>query len=156
MFRSRVCHFLLVYPALQLTLEEMHALVQGDPVDYIHSRWNALDSSQRAVFDALSYTELNLNPAGLHLVATARERRRPFAVFATNAVGAGTAHVGLFPRMARLNHACGASFNAVYAWQEEAGMLVVHAIRDIPKGTVSLSASRSTAPEPSLILRRDF
>jgi hypothetical protein len=62
------------------------------------------------------------------------------AIFQTNAVAAGNG-VGIFPRMARLNHGCSSAFNVVYTWQEQEGVLVVHALRDIQKGNVRCSLS---------------
>lgn len=60
------------------------------------------------------------------------------AIFQTNAVSAGQ-NVGIFPRMARLNHGCSSAFNVVYTWREdEGGYLIVHALKNIPKGRVSI------------------
>ncbi|KAF8827402.1 hypothetical protein HHX47_DHR4000378 [Lentinula edodes] len=58
------------------------------------------------------------------------------AIFQTNAVSTGVNSVGIFPRMARLNHGCSSAFNVVYTWREKEGMLMVHAIRDIQKGEI--------------------
>ncbi|KAF5362840.1 hypothetical protein D9758_007114 [Tetrapyrgos nigripes] len=55
------------------------------------------------------------------------------AIFQTNAVSAGN-DVGIFPRMARLNHGCSSAFNSVYMWREKEGVLAVHALKDIKKG----------------------
>lgn len=55
------------------------------------------------------------------------------AIFQTNAVAAGEG-VGIFPRMARLNHGCSRAFNVVYNWRENEGMLTVYALKDIKKG----------------------
>ena len=57
------------------------------------------------------------------------------AIFQTNAVSAGNG-VGIFPRMARLNHGCAGSFNSVYSWREKEQVLVVHALKNISKGQV--------------------
>lgn len=61
------------------------------------------------------------------------------AIFQTNAVAAG-ADVGLFPRMARLNHGCSRAFNVVYSWRDQEGVLVVYALRTIKKGAVGILA----------------
>lgn len=57
------------------------------------------------------------------------------AIFQTNAVSAGDG-VGIFPRMARLNHGCAGSFNSVYSWRDKEQVLVVHALKNISKGQV--------------------
>lgn len=60
------------------------------------------------------------------------------AIFTTNAVAAGDSEVGIFPRMARLNHGCSRAFNVVYSWRESEKTLVIFALRDIRKGDVFL------------------
>lgn len=57
------------------------------------------------------------------------------AIFTTNAVAAGE-EVGIFPRMARLNHGCSSAFNVVYSWRESEKALFLFALRDIRKGDV--------------------
>ncbi|KAH7870315.1 uncharacterized protein C8R40DRAFT_651344 [Lentinula edodes] len=66
------------------------------------------------------------------------------AIFQTNAVSTGVNSVGIFPRMARLNHGCSSAFNVVYTWREKEGMLMVHAIRDIQKGEELLTTYTDT------------
>ena len=46
--------------------------------------------------------------------------------------------IGIFPRMARLNHGCSHAFNSVYSWREDEGVLTVHALKDIAVGEVGL------------------
>lgn len=58
------------------------------------------------------------------------------AIFETNSVAAGNG-VGIFPRMARINHACAKAFNSVYSWREEEGALHIYALKPIAKGEVS-------------------
>ena len=60
------------------------------------------------------------------------------AIFQTNAVSAGEG-VGIFPRMARLNHGCSSAFNVVYSWRDANKFLIVHALKDIRKGQVRRS-----------------
>ncbi|KAG6903287.1 hypothetical protein C0995_000182 [Termitomyces sp. Mi166 len=55
------------------------------------------------------------------------------AIFQTNAVAAGKG-VGIFPRMARMNHGCSSAFNAVYTWRDKEEVIVVHALKKILKG----------------------
>lgn len=57
------------------------------------------------------------------------------AIFQTNAVAADSG-VGIFPRMARLNHGCSSAFNVVYTWREREGALAIHALKPIKKGQV--------------------
>jgi len=52
----------------------------------------------------------------------------------TNSITTSAGHVGIFPRTARLNHACLSSFNSIYSWREEEGVLVTHALRHIKEG----------------------
>lgn len=97
-----------------------------DPTTLIQSKVSALSAAGQASFYALSYAKPNTS-----------ETHIPFEIFQTNAISAGKAGTGLFPRTARLNHGCSKAFGAVYSWREEEGVLVVHAIRDIKKGKVS-------------------
>lgn len=57
------------------------------------------------------------------------------AIFETNAVASGE-NVGIFPRIARLNHGCSSAFNVVYSWREKEEALFLFALRDISKGDV--------------------
>ncbi|TFK40697.1 hypothetical protein BDQ12DRAFT_601150, partial [Crucibulum laeve] len=65
------------------------------------------------------------------------------AIFQTNAVSAGEG-VGIFPRMARLNHGCSSAFNVVYTWREREGALVIHALQSIRKGEELLTTYTNT------------
>ncbi|KAG6831657.1 hypothetical protein H0H87_004607 [Tephrocybe sp. NHM501043] len=65
------------------------------------------------------------------------------AIFQTNAVAVGDG-VGIFPRMARLNHGCSSAFNAVYTWRDKEGILVVHALKKILKGQEILTTYTNT------------
>ena len=91
---------------------------------------NKANAFDRKAFFNLSYVNFpkNLNPAD-HLDEVA------LAIFQTNAVAAGN-DVGIFPRMARLNHGCSSAFNVVYTWREVQNVLVVYALKDIRKGEV--------------------
>jgi hypothetical protein len=83
-------------------------------------------AQSRALF-SLSYVKAPPSPSTAELA---------LAIFETNAVAAGPNTVGLFPHMARLNHGCARSFNSVYSWREEEGVLVVHALKPIGEGEV--------------------
>lgn len=60
------------------------------------------------------------------------------AVFQTNSISAADDGAGIFPQTARLNHGCSKAFNSVYNWRSSEAALVVHALKDIKKGEVSL------------------
>ena len=60
---------------------------------------------------------------------------RALSIFQTNAIAAGD-QVGIFPHTARLNHGCSRAFNAVYSWREHEGVVVVHALKPVKKGSV--------------------
>ncbi|KIL67916.1 hypothetical protein M378DRAFT_177150 [Amanita muscaria Koide BX008] len=102
----------------------------SSPSQLIWASVQELDQSARKAFMNLSYVNLpkeadpQMHPEEVAL-----------AIFQTNAVSAGDA-VGIFPRMARLNHGCAASFNSMYTWREDEGVLVVHALKNISKGQV--------------------
>lgn len=71
------------------------------------------------------------------------------AIFQTNAVAAGPGGVGIFPQMARMNHGCSSAFNAVYTWRDKEQILVVHALKNIPKGEEILTTYTDTKrPRP--------
>ncbi|KAJ7075835.1 hypothetical protein B0H15DRAFT_791339 [Mycena belliarum] len=65
------------------------------------------------------------------------------AIFQTNAVKAGDG-VGIFPRMARINHGCSSAFNVVYTWREREHALFVHALKNIRKGQELLTTYTDT------------
>lgn len=91
-----------------------------------------LSPPERNAFYSLSHVHLSADlPPDEHAA------RLPLAIFQTNAVSAG-AKVGLFPRMARLNHGCSSAFNTVYSWREKEGVLVVYAIKPIKAGEACL------------------
>jgi hypothetical protein len=46
--------------------------------------------------------------------------------------------------MARLNHGCSAAINAVYSWREDEQVLVVHALKPIPRGRELLTTYMDT------------
>jgi len=68
----------------------------------------------------------------------------PLSIFQTNAINAGEDGIGIFPRTARLNHACSSAFNMVYSWRPRERVLVVHAIRAVEKGQELLTTYTDT------------
>ena len=113
-----------------------HSLLQAhaSPEDLITSRIQTLTPAQRSMFLNLSYVMPGVDISTVRLT----ERTFSLAIFQTNAIAAGS-DVGIFPKVARLNHGCSAAFNAVYSWRDKAGQLVVHAIKHIHAGEVHLS-----------------
>lgn len=94
---------------------------------------SALANSSRAGQDAffnLSYVNFPK-----HLDPRKHHDEVALAIFQTNAVAAGE-KVGIFPRMARLNHGCAAAFNVVYNWRESEKALFIRAIKSIRNGEV--------------------
>lgn len=106
-------------------------LVTTSPTALITRHLSLLTPYEHAQFYNLSYVNFppDLDPENDFAELA-------LAIFQTNAVSTGVNSVGIFPRMARLNHGCSSAFNVVYTWREKEGMLMVHAIRDIQKGEV--------------------
>ncbi|CDO76092.1 hypothetical protein BN946_scf184649.g18 [Trametes cinnabarina] len=96
---------------------------------------------QRAAFYNLSYVNL---PTGLTPDSDAYNEQLALAIFQTNAVAAGRQGVGIFPRMARLNHGCSRAFDVVYTWRDDEGALVVHALKPIRAGEELLTTYTNT------------
>ena len=113
-----------------------HSAVSTSPSQLIWELVQQLSPDQVASFHNLSHVNLpeNLPPDSEEFL-----KELQLAIFETNAVAAGS-NVGLFPRMARLNHGCSGAFNSVYSWREREGVLVVHALKDIKKGDELLTA----------------
>ena len=93
-----------------------------------------LSPRQRASYYNLSYVNF---PTGIPPDTDAFNEELALAIFQTNAVSAGSQGVGIFPRMARLNHGCSSAFNVIYTWRDGEGVLVVHALKPIKQGEVS-------------------
>ena len=106
-------------------------ILASNPKGVIAEGLRAATPEGRAAFFNLSYVGLpdDFDP-------TSDPNAHALAIFQTNAVAAGDM-VGIFPRMARLNHGCVCAFNSVYSWREREGALVVHALKPIAKGEVS-------------------
>ncbi|RDB17815.1 SET domain-containing protein 5 [Hypsizygus marmoreus] len=102
--------------------------ISTSPIALIAKLLREADASGRQAFLDLSYVNFpeDVDPEE-HPDSVA------LAIFETNAVAAGDG-VGIFPRMARLNHGCSSAFNVVYNWRDKEGVLVVHALKSIKKG----------------------
>jgi len=66
-------------------------------------------------------------------------KHQALAIVETNAAVIADG-IGIFPRMARLNHGCSSAFNAVYTWRETEGVLLIHALKSIARGSEVLTA----------------
>jgi hypothetical protein len=108
-------------------VEHRTILLATSPQKIIQQALENLNSTQRQVFFNLSYVGAPSSP---------NEGDIALAIVETNAVGTGERRCGVFPRMARLNHGCGRSFNTVYSWREEESVLFVHALKPIKEGEV--------------------
>ncbi|KAG7088604.1 hypothetical protein E1B28_012578 [Marasmius oreades] len=120
--------------------------ISVSPSSLIHSNLQRVDPRDRPAFFNLSY--VNLPP---EVDPEEDEAEVALAIFQTNAVAAGGG-VGIFPRMARLNHGCSSAFNVVYTWREREGALVVHALKGVKKGQ-ELLTTYSTMRQPRAIRR---
>ncbi|KAH8818897.1 hypothetical protein DL96DRAFT_1715173 [Flagelloscypha sp. PMI_526] len=107
------------------------ATLSVTPQEYLAEILPTLSQSKYDAFFNLSYHSLPehiTNPSE-------HPDELALAIIQTNGVAAGHSTVGVFPRMARINHACAGSFNAVYNWRDDEGLLVVHAFKPIPAGS---------------------
>jgi hypothetical protein len=110
-------------------------LATSSPSELVGTSVAQLIRKEQEAFFNLSYVNFPK-----HLEPDKHRNEVALAIFETNAVAAGD-HVGIFPRMARLNHGCSSAFNAVYSWREKEKTLYVHALRGISQGEVgNLSA----------------
>ncbi|THV04461.1 SET domain-containing protein [Dendrothele bispora CBS 962.96] len=130
--------------------------ISVSPTTLIAQNLLRLTPYQRSAFLNLSYVNLppHVDPdSGLEKDLN----EVALAIFQTNAVSAGEG-VGIFPRMARLNHGCSRAFNSVYSWREgkdgQEGVLVVHALKEIKKGEELLTTYMNTKQPRTQ--RRDY
>ncbi|KAJ3516600.1 hypothetical protein NLJ89_g1025 [Agrocybe chaxingu] len=112
--------------------------INASPPKFIYGELQKLSPEGQQAFLNLSYVNFpkGLDPEG-------HPEEVALAMFQTNAVSAGE-NVGLFPRMARINHGCSSAFNVVYNWRDWEEQLVVHALKDIPKGKELLTTYTNT------------
>lgn len=102
--------------------------INSSPTALISGLLAKTNSADQAAFMNLSCVNFPK-----HLEPEKSPEEVALAIFQTNAVAAGNG-VGIFPRMARLNHGCSSAFNVVYSWREKEGVLVVYALKSIRKG----------------------
>ncbi|KAJ7288577.1 hypothetical protein C8J57DRAFT_1430632 [Mycena rebaudengoi] len=112
--------------------------ISGSPSELISQLLRNVDPASRDAFYNLSYVHF---PKGLD--PNDHPEEVALAIFQTNAVAAGEA-VGIFPRMARLNHGCSSAFNSVYTWRQSQEALFVYALRDIRQGQELLTTYTDT------------
>ncbi|KAF8798846.1 SET domain-containing protein [Phlegmacium glaucopus] len=113
--------------------------IKSSPSDLIAGKVKKLGRKERKAFLSLSYANF---PS--HLNPQVYPEEVALAIFSTNAVAAGDDEVGIFPRMARLNHGCASAFNVVYTWRESEKALFLFALRDIHKGDELLTTYTTT------------
>lgn len=108
------------------------------PTTLISRHVQSLNDVDYHAFFNLSYVNFpkNMDPE-------AHRDEVALAIFQTNAVAAGEG-VGIFPRMARLNHGCSSAFNVVYSWRQAEDEIVVHALQNISKGQELLTTYTDT------------
>ncbi|KAK0221666.1 hypothetical protein IW262DRAFT_919477 [Armillaria fumosa] len=111
--------------------------ISGSPTTLISHLVQSLNDVDYHAFFNLSYVNFpkDMDPE-------AHRDEVALAIFQTNAVAAGEG-VGIFPRMARLNHGCSSAFNVVYYWHQAEGEIVVHALQNISRGQVRNKFCRS-------------
>lgn len=107
-------------------------LVSSSPTELISGLLAQLSKDEQDAFFNLSYVNFPK-----HLDPNKHRSEVALAIFQTNAVAAGDG-VGIFPRMARINHGCSSAFNAVYTWREKEKALYVHALKSIDEGKVGI------------------
>ncbi|KIK59257.1 hypothetical protein GYMLUDRAFT_44626 [Collybiopsis luxurians FD-317 M1] len=119
--------------------------VTTSPTDLISQQLSLLSTEDQHRFFNLSYVDIHL-AVHPHLDEDDPENilEKALAIFQTNSVTAGDGKAGIFPRMARLNHACSSAFNVVYSWREREGVLVVYALKDVKKGKELLTTYTDT------------
>ncbi|KAF9013373.1 hypothetical protein BDQ17DRAFT_1488421 [Cyathus striatus] len=113
--------------------------ITTSPTTLIAQLVSSLNITEQESFYGLSYVNF---PE--HLDPKKHPAEVALVIFQTNAVSAGPEGVGIFPRMARLNHGCSSSFNAVYSWRKKEQELFVYALKSIPKGEELLTSYLDT------------
>lgn len=90
-------------------------------------------SNIEAEFDSLS-SEQKDEFLGLHEFHFASEEtpNKLMTIFRSNAYNTGGNHVGMFPKIARINHSC--KPNSGNWWSENSNHRIIYASRDIEKG----------------------
>ncbi|TDL17705.1 SET domain-containing protein, partial [Rickenella mellea] len=112
---------------------------KGSPISLIRKKLSGLSPSKKQEFFDLSH----IPPQSHFPESSEMSDEIMLSKLQTNAIAAGDA-VGIFPRTARLNHGCSASFNSVYSWREREGVLVVHALKAIAPGEELLTTYMDT------------
>ncbi|KAJ7043859.1 hypothetical protein C8F04DRAFT_1070678 [Mycena alexandri] len=113
--------------------------ISESPAALISRLLNNVTQANRDAFWSLSYVNF---PEGLDPETHPEEVA--LAIFQTNAVSANNDGVGIFPRMARLNHGCASAFNVVYSWRKREQQIFIHALRDIQRGQELLTTYTET------------
>ncbi|KAK1220594.1 hypothetical protein PQX77_016646 [Marasmius sp. AFHP31] len=101
-----------------------------------------LTSAQSKALFSLSYTRLKTEKdEKVNLDTKTQTPRERYllaeGIVTNNAVGIirdGQRTLGVFPRMARLNHGCASAYNLAYGWRAEEEELRVYALKEIKEG----------------------
>jgi hypothetical protein len=121
--------------------------ITQDHIDEHFDKWTPRHA--KALMD-LSWSRIKTNDTINLDPATQSKEERYYlaeAIIQNNGVGMktkGKVSLGVFPRMARLNHACAGEQNTAYGWREDLGELRVYALKDIKKGSELLIAYTET------------
>ncbi|KXN88140.1 SET domain-containing protein 5, partial [Leucoagaricus sp. SymC.cos] len=108
--------------------------ISSSPTALIAGLLAQLGQDEQDTFYNLSYVHFPK-----HLDPDMHQDQVALAIFQTNAVAAGDG-VGIFPKMARINHGCSSAFNVVYTWREKEEALFVHALKSIRQGEELLTS----------------
>jgi hypothetical protein len=108
------------------------------PVPELHESGYAL----QAMLHSLQTGFASLTPAEKESFLSLHDHRFPgdaeantdklLSIFRSNAYNTGASHVGLFPKIARINHSCRP--NCGNYWDEKSNLRVIYAARDIAPG----------------------
>ncbi|ESK88030.1 set domain-containing protein 5 [Moniliophthora roreri MCA 2997] len=126
------------------------------PRSFISDLFQNWNQSQTNALLSLSWSKLKTNDTINMNPSTQTEEERYFmteGIIQNNAVAlrkGGEPYLSVFPRMARINHACAGSFNMMFSWREAEEELRVYAIKDVKRGeelTITYIESRRPKEE---------
>lgn len=135
-FPDKVCIF--SFFLAQFFIDLTKALASGSPIELIDTQVKSLSDEDRAAFLELSYVDSESDIPRENIL---------LSIFQTNGISAGESEVGIFPKTARLNHACSAGFNSVYTWREKDKILglfcdLIQSVNGFDRFLVTCSCSR--------------
>lgn len=116
------------FSLLPITNVYMRITVTENPIVLLNKHLKTLTPFQVQIYYALSHHAIPPKPNPGQKAENDEGaiadylNQRTLSIFQTNAISTDT-DVGLFPRTARLNHACLGAFNAGYSWRGGEGVL---------------------------------